>query len=103
VNLPADMGLGTYYGLVLEGDPFSTGDYALTFFEVDVEARAETQVEVAPVPLNAGLHSDTGWVEDVRQASAGSTKTVAGIAMLVVAGLITVVAAAPRRRPPAEG
>jgi hypothetical protein len=55
------------------------------------------------VPVNPGLHSDTGWVEDVREASAGSTKVVAGTAMLVVAGLITVVAVAPRRRPPAEG
>jgi hypothetical protein len=92
VNLPADMGLGRYYGAVVEGDPFD-GGYAMTAFEIDV----------APVPLNAGLHSDTGWVEDVREASAGSTKAVAGIAMLVVAGLITVVAVAPRRRPPAGG
>jgi hypothetical protein len=61
------------------------------------------ELDVAAVPLNAGLHSDTGWVDDVRDASAGSTKAVAGVTMLVVAGLITVVAVAPRRRPPAEG
>ena len=93
VNLPADMGAGLYYGAVIQGDPFMTGGYAMTAFEVDVAA----------VPLNPGLHSDTGWVEEVREASAGSTKAVAGIAMLVVAGLIAVVAVPPRRRPPAEG
>jgi hypothetical protein len=93
VNLPGDAELGRYFGVVVEGDPFSTGGFAVSAFQVDVTA----------VPLNAGLHSDTGWVEDVREASAGSTKAVAGIAMLVVAGLITVVAAAPRRRPPAGG
>ena len=92
VNLPAAMGAGLYYGGVMQGDPFGTGGYALTAFEIDVAA-----------PLNPGLHSDTGWVDDVRAASADSTKAVAGIAMLVVAGLITVVAVAPRRRPPAEG
>jgi hypothetical protein len=90
VNLPHGMGAGKYLGVVLEGDPLTTGGYAMTAFEIDVSA------------LNAGLHSDTGWVDDVREASAGSTKAVAGIAMLVVAGLITVVAVAPRRRPPAE-
>jgi hypothetical protein len=90
VNLPSGMGAGTYYGFVVEGDPFTTGTYAMTSFEIDVAA------------LNAGLHSDTGWVDDVREASAGSTKAVAGISMLVVAGLITVVAVAPRRRPPVE-
>jgi hypothetical protein len=92
VNLPAAMGGGRYHGGVVQGDVLS-GSYAMTAFDVDVTA----------VPLNAGLHSDTGWVEDVRSASASSTKAVAGIAMLVVAGLITVVAVAPRRRPPAEG
>jgi hypothetical protein len=76
----------------MEGDPFSDG-YVMTSFQVDVAA----------VARNAGLHSNTGWVDDVRDASAGSTKAVAGISMLVVAGLITVVAVAPRRRPPAEG
>jgi len=99
VNLPADMGGGTYLGAVLEGDPFTGSGYALTFFEVEVAVQADA----APAPLNAGLRSDTGWVEDVRGASAGSTKAVAGITMLLVAGLITVVAVAPRRRPPAEG
>src|SRR5829696_1226466 len=88
VNLPASMGAGTYYGFVVEGDPFATGSYALTSFEIDVAG------------VNPGLHSDTGWVDDVREVSADSTKAVAGIAMLVVAGLITVVAVAPRRRPP---
>jgi hypothetical protein len=90
VNLPAGMGGGTYYGFVMLGDPFTTGGYAMTSFELDVAA------------VNAGLHSDTGWVEDVREASADSTKAVAGISMLVVAGLITGVAVAPRRRPPTE-
>jgi hypothetical protein len=107
VNLPADMGVGTYLGAVVEGDPFAAGGYALTAFEVEVEVEveveADSEADGAPVPLNPGLHSDTGWVEDVRDASAGSTKVVAGTAMLVVAGLITLVAAAPRRRPPAEG
>jgi hypothetical protein len=92
VNLPDDMGAGAYYGAVIEGSPLS-GGFSMTSFEVDVAA----------VPLNAGLHSDTGWVDDVRDASAGSTKAVAGVTMLVVAGLITVVAVVPRRRPPAEG
>jgi hypothetical protein len=92
VNLPADTGAGPYLGFVMEGDPFSSG-YVMTSFQVDVAA----------VTHNAGLHSNTGWVDDVRDASAGSTKAVAGIAMLVVAGLIAVVAVAPRRRPPAEG
>jgi len=105
VNLPAGMGAGRYFGVVVEGNPFTEGGYALTFFEVDVQPEAEPGIgtEVAPVPLNPGLRSDTGWVEDVREVSAGSTKAVAGIAMLVVAGLITVVAVTPRRRPPAEG
>jgi hypothetical protein len=105
VNLPADMSVGTYLGAVVEGDPFGAGGYALTSFEVEVEVEAavEAEADVPAIPLNPGLHSDTGWVEDVREASAGSTKVVAGTAMLVVAGLITLVAAAPRRRPPAEG
>ena len=90
-NLPADMAGGLYFGAVIQGDPFSGSGYVMTGFEVDVEA------------INAGLRSDTGWVEDVREGAAGSTKAVAGTAMLVVAGLITVVAVAPRRRPPAEG
>jgi hypothetical protein len=93
VNLPEEISTGTFYGLTWEGDPLDGGGFAITTFTVDVQ----------PVAVNAGLHSDTGWVEDVRQASAGSTKAAAGITMLVVAGLITVVAVAPRRRPPAEG
>jgi hypothetical protein len=44
-----------------------------------------------------------GAVEEVRADSVDSTKAVAGTAVLLVAGCITVVAARPRRRPPAEG
>jgi hypothetical protein len=90
VNRPDDMHAGSYYGVVVEGDPFTTGGYTMTSSELDV------------AELNAGRHSDTGWVDDVRAASPSSTGAVAGIAMLVVAGLITVVAVVPRRRPPTE-
>jgi hypothetical protein len=101
VNVPEDISTGTFYGFTWEGDPLDAGGFAVTTFTVDVQPVAEPVAE--PVAVNAGLHSDTGWVEDVREASAGSTKAAAGITMLVVAGLITVVAVAPRRRPPAEG
>jgi hypothetical protein len=47
--------------------------------------------------------SETGWIGDVRADSADSTKTVAGIAVVVVAGFTTAVTVRPRRRPPAEG
>ena len=56
-------------------------------------------VEVADVPHG----SDQGWVTDVRADSADSTKAVAGIAVLVVAGFTTAVTVRPHRRPPAEG
>jgi hypothetical protein len=67
----------------------------------------------APAALAAGpadsssaevsQNSDQGWTTDVRADSADSTKAVAGIAVLVVAGFTTAVTVRPHRRPPAEG
>jgi hypothetical protein len=67
----------------------------------------------APAALAAGpadsssaevsQNSDQGWTTDVRADSADSTKAVAGIAVLVVAGFTTAVTVRPHRRPPAGG
>ena len=81
---------GSSPGHVVDGDPL-TGASATTLVQAD-----------AALARNSDLNADTGWVDDVRGASAGSTKAVAGGAMLVVAGLISVVAVAPRRRPPTD-
>jgi hypothetical protein len=65
--------------------------------------------DVAPLgmteamPATAGLGSGSGWVQDVRAASADSTAAVAGGVVLLVAGGIAAVAVRPRRRPPAQG
>jgi hypothetical protein len=50
-----------------------------------------------------GAAQGSGWLDEVRADSADSTKTVAGIAVLVVAGFTTAVTVRPRRRPPVEG
>ena len=87
--VPAEARPGPWYGLVIEGDP-ATG-LAVTSFQLDVAA----------VPVNPGLYSDTGWVEEVRDGVApGSTAAVAGGALLLVGGLVAVVAVRPGRRPP---
>ena len=91
LNVPAGAPAGPYYGLVVEGDP-ATG-FATTFFEF----------EVPETPVNPGLHSDTGWVEEVREVSPASTAAVAGGALLLVGGLVTAVAVRPGRRPPLGG
>lgn len=95
VNVPAGATPGPFYGVVVEGDPGA--GFAVTFFEFEVEA------EVEAVPVNPGLHSDTGWVEEVREVSPGSTAAVAGGALLLVGGLVTAVAVRPGRRPPLGG
>jgi hypothetical protein len=91
LNVPAGARPGPYYGAVVEGDP--TVGFAVTSFELEVEA----------VPVNPGLHSDTGWVEEVRDGSTGSTAAVAGGALVLVGGLVTLVAVRPGRRPPLGG
>lgn len=91
MNVPAEAPSGPYYGMVVEGDP--TTGFATTFFEF----------EVPEVAVNPGLHSDTGWVEEVREVSPGSTAAVAGGALLLVSGLVGVAAVRPVRRPPLGG
>ena len=91
LHVPADARPGPYVGTVLTVDP-EVG-VAMTFFEIDVEG----------VPVNPGLHSDTGWVDEVREVSPGSTAALAGGALLLVGGLVTAVAVRPARRPPLGG
>jgi hypothetical protein len=96
LTVPAAARPAPYFGFVAEGNP--AGGIAFTSFQIEVEA-----VEAAPVPVNAGLHSDTGWVEEVRDGSSGSTAAVAGGALLLVGGLVALVAVRPARRPPLGG
>lgn len=91
LTVPAAARPAPYFGFVVESGP--AGGIAFTSFQLEVEA----------VPVNAGLHSDTGWVEDVRDGSSGSTAAVAGGALLLVGGLVTLVAVRPARRPPLGG
>ena len=93
LRLPDGAPAGPFYGMVVEGDP--TTGFAVTSFQFDVP-----EEEAA---VNPGLHSDTGWVEEVREASPGSTAAVAGGALLLVGGLVTVAAVRPGRRPPLGG
>ena len=57
----------------------------------------------ADFPAAEVVGAPQGSVTEVRADSADSTKAVAGIAVLVVAGFTTAVTVRPRRRPPAEG
>ena len=91
LRVPADARPATYMGYVVQGGP--SAGVAVTSFELDVAA----------VPVNPGLYSDTGWVEEVREVSPASTAAVAGGAFLLVGGLVTVVAVRPGRRPPLGG
>lgn len=91
LNVPADAQPAPYLGFVYQGDP--TTGISVTVYEL----------EVPGAEFNPGLHSDTGWVEDVREVSPGSTAAVAGGALLLVGGLVGVAAVRPGRRPPLGG
>lgn len=91
LTVPADAPASPYFGMVVEGDP--TTGFATTFFEF----------EIPETPVNPGLRSDTGWVEEVREVSPASTAAVAGGALLLVGGLVTAAAVRPGRRPPLGG
>jgi hypothetical protein len=94
LTVPAAARPAPYGGFIFESGP--AGGLAFTSFELEVEG-------VEAVPVNAGLHSDTGWVEEVRDGSSGSTAAVAGGALLLVGGLVALVAVRPARRPPLGG
>ena len=91
LTVPADARPARFLGWVQQGDP-ATG-ISITVFEFEVPA----------AEFNPGLRSDTGWVEEVREVSPGSTAAVAGGALLLVSGLVGVAAVRPGRRPPLGG
>jgi hypothetical protein len=99
MTLPADTEAGSYGLYISEGDgtPGSRFATIVVLLEVAAAPVAAPAAPVVAVPVNAGLRSDTGWVDGEGSSSWPLLATGAG--MLLAAGAGGVAMARTRRTP----
>jgi hypothetical protein len=86
LTVPATVAAGSYALTVTEAG--ASGGASMTMLVLDVRA-AQT--------LNAGLRSNTGWVEPQITGSTGSPLVAVGVGLMLIAGLGTVAVLQGRR------
>ncbi|MCA0144039.1 hypothetical protein [Blastococcus sp. LR1] len=97
MTLPADTEAGSHALFISEGDGTPGSRYATTvvFLEVAAAPVVAPAAPVVAMPVNAGLRSDTGWIDD--EASGSWPLLATGAGMLLAAGAGGVALARTRR------